>query len=543
MSEIKYFLYTRKSSESEDRQIQSIDDQIERLTALAAQFKFEIVDTYKESKSAKQPNNRPMFTEMIERLERGEANGILCWQMNRLSRNPVDSGTLQWMLQKEIIQSIQTIDREYKPTDNAVIMSVESGVSNQFILDLSKNTKRGMQSRVDKGWMPNMAPLGYLNAKDDEGRGIIIEDPERFPLIRKMWDLMLTGNHSPTKIVRIANKEWGFRTRKMRRLGGKPMSESTIYRILNNRFYTGEISHRKEWHNGSQKPMVTIDEFDHVQKLLGRKSPPRAQKREFAFTGFIRCGECGCLITAETKTKHIKSTGEIKHYTYYHCTRKRRDVSCSQITCVTDKDLEDQVERELANLTIDQDFRSWALETLGNAHEKEVTKRSSIYRSLQEAANQIQSQIDNLTRMRVRDLINDDEYVKERDILKAELAKTKEELEKTENRAERWLELTEQVFDFATYAHSAFLNGNLQTKREIMSALGSNPTIINGKVSIPLHPWLIPLKENVFALNAEVARLEPEENSSVKSKNTSFSTDVSTWLRGRGSNPRPSRYT
>jgi site-specific DNA recombinase len=541
MSEIKYFLYTRKSSESEDRQVQSIDDQIDRLKVMADQFKLKIVDIYKESKSAKQPNNRPMFSEMLERIEKGEANGILCWQMNRLSRNPVDSGTLQWMLQKEIIQSIQTIDREYKPTDNAVIMSVESGVSNQFILDLSKNTKRGMQGRVDKGWMPNMAPLGYLNSKDDEGRGIIIEDPERFPLIRKMWDLMLTGNTSPTKIVRIANKEWGFRTRKMKRLGGKPMSESTIYRILNNRFYVGEISHRKEWHKGSHKQMVTVDEFDHVQKLLGRNSTIRPQKKEFAFTGFIRCGECGCLFTAETKTKHIKSTGEIKNYTYYHCTRKRRDISCSQISCISDTELEEQIERELSKLTIIPEFRSWALETLGREHEKEVTKRSSIYRSLQEAANQTQSQIDNLTRMRVRDLIDDEQYIKEHDLLKAQLAKTNEELAKTENRAERWLELTEDVFDFATYAHSAFLNGTLQTKREIMTALGSNPTIINGKLNVPPHPWLVPIINNAIALNEEFARLEPQESAINKRTTNSISTVGCTWLRGWGSNPRPSR--
>src|SRR3989338_7643651 len=149
MSEIKYFLYTRKSSESEDRQVQSIEDQIDRLEALAVQLKLKIVDRYMESKSAKQPNNRPMFTEMLERIEKGEANGILCWQNNRLTRNPVDGGTLQWMLQKGIIQSIQTIDREYKTTDNAVILGVENSVSNQFIIDLSKNTMRGMQSRVD----------------------------------------------------------------------------------------------------------------------------------------------------------------------------------------------------------------------------------------------------------------------------------------------------------------------------------------------------------------------------------------------------------
>ncbi len=539
MTPIKYFLYARKSSESEDRQVQSIEDQTDRLRALATQTKLEIVDTYEEARSAKQPNNRPLFLEMLERIERGEAQGILCWQINRLSRNPVDSGTLQWLLQKGVIQSIQTIDREYKPSDNAVVLSVESGVANQFIIDLRKNTMRGMQSRVDKGWMPNMSPLGYLNSKDDEGRGIIIPDPERFAVIRKMWDMMLTGTYSPRKIVDIANSEWGFRTRKMKRIGDNPLSESGMYRIFNNQFYAGLISYRKEWHKGSHQPMVTLDEYDHVQKLLGRHGRPRPQEREFSFTGFIRCGECGCLYTAETKTKHIKSTGKLKHYTYYHCTRKRRDISCSQKACLTEEVLTEQVERELANLTIIPEFRAWALESLGKDHEKEVAKRSGIYEAQRKALADTQAQIDNLTRMRVRDLIDDAEYTKERDRLKAEMATLKGEVEKTESRAERWLELTEQVFDFATYAHSAFLNGDIHKKREIMMALGSNPTILDGKLSVQPHPWFVPIINNYPALAAEYARLEPTEMPMNKSKTDQIALVGSTWLRGWDSNPGP----
>ncbi len=539
MPEIKYIRYSRKSSESEDRQVQSIEDQVDGLKTVARQLKLSLLDDYEEAKSAKQPNSRPMFEEMLDRIERGEANGILCWQINRLSRNPVDSGRLQWMLQRGVIQSIQTIDREYKPTDNAVVMSVESGVANQFIIDLRKNTVRGMQSRVDKGWMPNMAPLGYLNSKDDEGRGIITPDPERYDLIRKMWDLMLTGAHSPTKIAEIANTEWGFRTRKMRRVGGNPLSDSGIYRIFNNQFYTGVISYRKEWRQGSQKQMVTLDEFDHVQKLLGRRGKPRPKKHEFAFTGFIRCGECGCLYTAETKTKRIKSTGEIRHYTYYHCTRRRKDVECSQTSCMASDDLEKKVERELANMTILPEFRTWALECLGKEHEKEVTKRSTIFDSLQKAFTDAQSHLDNLTGMRVRELIDDEQYVKERDRLKGEIANLKGEIKKTESRAERWLELTEQVFDFATYALSAFLKGNLQTKREIMMSLGSNPTILSGNLSIEPHPWLVPIIKSYPALEAEYRRLEPNKNTMNKSKTDRFASVGFTWLRGWDSNPGP----
>src|SRR3990167_10362580 len=137
-TKIKYFLYARKSSESEDRQVQSIDDQTNRLKKLAQDLHLDIKKTYIEAKSAKKPNNRPIFDEMIQRIENGDANGILCWQINRLSRNPIDSGKLSWLLQQGTLKSIQTIDRQYLPDDNVLLFSVESGSANQFILDLSK---------------------------------------------------------------------------------------------------------------------------------------------------------------------------------------------------------------------------------------------------------------------------------------------------------------------------------------------------------------------------------------------------------------------
>src|SRR3990170_7700459 len=124
---IKYFLYARKSSESEDRQVQSIDDQINRLKKFASDLNLNIKKTYTEAKSAKKPNNRPLFDEMIQRIENGDADGILCWQINRLSRNPIDSGKISWLLQQGILKSIQTIDRQYLPEDNVLLFAVEAG--------------------------------------------------------------------------------------------------------------------------------------------------------------------------------------------------------------------------------------------------------------------------------------------------------------------------------------------------------------------------------------------------------------------------------
>src|SRR3989344_335699 len=182
---IKYFLYARKSSESEDRQVQSIDDQVNRLKKFASDFDLDIKKIYTEAKSAKQPNNRPIFDEIMQRIENGEAEGILCWQINRLSRNPIDSGKLSWLLQRGVLKSIQTIDRQYLPDDNVLLFSVEAGMANQFLVELRTNTIRGMIGKLEKGGWPSLAPAGYVN---DKLNHTAIKDPESFHIIRKVWD-------------------------------------------------------------------------------------------------------------------------------------------------------------------------------------------------------------------------------------------------------------------------------------------------------------------------------------------------------------------
>src|SRR5436309_4765167 len=84
-----YFLYSRKSTESEDRQVLSIDSQIDEMNAIGARESLPIVEVLSEARSAKEPG-RPVFNAMMTRLEAGEAEGILCWKLDRLARNPVD---------------------------------------------------------------------------------------------------------------------------------------------------------------------------------------------------------------------------------------------------------------------------------------------------------------------------------------------------------------------------------------------------------------------------------------------------------------------
>lgn len=520
-----FFLYARKSSESEDRQVQSIEDQVNRLTELAGALSIEIKEILTESKSAKKPNNRPVFSDMIHRLEKGEAQGILCWQINRLSRNPIDSGTISWMLQQGKLQCIQTIDRKYLPDDNVLLFNVESGMANQYIIDLRKNCRRGMVGKAERGWMPACVTIGYINNKEDH---LIIPDKKRFHLVRQMWDMMLSGNYTPQQIRKIANDTWGFRTQQKKKMGGKGLSNAVMYRMFGNIFYTGLFQWSGKLYQGNHTPMITLDEYDRVQMLLGRKGSSRSQHHQFAYTGIIRCSVCGSMFTASEKRKLVKTTGEYKTYVYYHCTRKKKEIGCKNMP-ITVSDLELQLEMELERYTIAPEFLTWAVEILNSKKEQDNTDTAKIHAMREQSLAESQKELDTLTRMRYRDLIDDEQFVKERDVLKDKITKLKAQLLETVNYDVRWIELTEKAFYFAAYARQDFVNGTKEARREIFSTFGSNYAANDKKLIFEASVWLLPIAKAYPALYAEYRRLELEKYLTIEARKAALDNIIQRW--------------
>lgn len=542
-SKIKYFTYARKSQEGEERQVQSIPDQLREDDALAKRYNIKVVDILTEEGSAKEPNKRPIFDEMLERIKKGEANGIICWNLNRLSRNPVDSGKLQWMLQQGMIRSILTPNREYKPNDNAIIFSVESGGANQFILDLKVGVNRGLTSKVKKGQVPIFAPLGYLNTKHEtRGENYIIKDPERFDLIQKAWHLMLTGEYSIPKLLKVLNEDWGMRTRKSKHRGGGPINKSTMYNILTNIFYTGLFVYRGELGNGTHEPMITVQEFDKVQVLLGQNGRPRAKTHAFAFTGTMICGECGSSVTACEKTKLVKSTGKLKDYTFYYCSRRKiGGGKCSQKKYIPLAEMEGLIKTEIDKYTISTKFRDWALRILQEDHAHEAAEREAIYNSQLNALETAQKELDTLITMRMRELINDDQYTSRKKELTDKIAILKQKVAETQNRAHNWLKYTEEAFDFAHTAKTKFDNPKttLEEKKSLFMSLGGNYSLKGGKLFISPCIYLEPIAKKRNAVEDEISRWEPEKNGDATRQNAPLGASCPI-LRGQpGSNRQP----
>jgi site-specific DNA recombinase len=532
----RYFIYARKSSESEDRQMASIDSQIDELTKLAEENSLNVVQVFSESKSAKAPG-RVVFADMMQRIKKGEADGIICWKLNRLARNPIDGGEVSWMLQQNIVKHIFTYGRSYYPTDNVIVMAVELGMANQFVRDLSVDAKRGLRSKAERGWYPSFSTLGYIhNPLKKKGDKEIIKDEERFPLVRKMFDLMLSGNYTPPKILDIATNEWGLRMKN----GGK-MARSTAYRIFTDPFYYGEFEYPKgsgNWFQGMHEPMIARDEYDRIQELLGRKGNPRLRTYTFAFTGMIRCEECGCLITAENKTKHQKN-GIIRHYTYYHCTKRKG--SCKQKT-IRDNELEDQIKKELDAITIPPEFRELAMKIIGEDSGREFSDKKTIISSQQKAYNACIEEYDGLVTMRAKGQIDDETFTRKKSVLEQEKKRLKGLLDETDKAVDDWLERAEYLFNFAEVGKIRFERGTIEEKKDVLSYLGSNLLLKDRKLRITRKNELIAMEELAKEEKAIRNRLEPLGFGSDKTKLWAEYAQSPMMLRGRDSNPRPIGY-
>ncbi len=516
----KFFLYARKSSESEDQQVQSIDDQIRVMKKIADANGYTIIDTFYESKSAKAPWKRVEFYKMIERIENKEAEWILAWKLDRLTRNPVDAWTIQYMLQQNLMHVIHTNDRIYKHVDSWLMFSVESGMGNQYILDLVKNVRRWLDSKYRKGIRPSRVPLWYINDKENR---TIIDDEERFMLIRKLWDMMLSGNYNPSKILDIANNELWIRQR-----NGNKITRSGIYFLFNNIFYTGHFKFEWSIKKWIHTPMISLEEYDRVQMLLWKRGTTRPKSKEFSYTGLIECWACGAMVTAESKTKFIKSTNEIREYTYYHCTGRKKGCSCKQKSIRLEA-LEEQIIRILSEIEIIPQFNEWIKEVLKENHAEKVEQKVKQYRSINTTLEYEERKLKRLVDLLVDNLITQDEYQERKISLQDWIAKLKEQRDNIDLKGQKDLDVTEKIFDFATNVVEIFKNWDLQKKKEIFSSLGNNFYLKDWFLNLELAPWFQVIQEKLPEVKREYRRLELTKKATSYRITNDFSSKCSKW--------------
>ncbi len=352
---LKYCLYARKSTESDERQALSIDSQVKEMLQIAEKENLEIVEIRRESKSAKDSGNRPVFKELIKDISEDKFNSILTWAPDRLSRNAGDLGSLVDLMDEKKLLSIRTYGQSFSNSPNEkfllMILCSQAKLEND---NRSINVKRGLRTRCEMGLWPTCPPTGYLKEKRVDHKGKCYIDPERGHIIKQMFEKVAYEKWSGRKLYNWLRFDLNFRTA----LGKKHLSLGNIYRLLENTFYYGPFEYPRgsgNWYQGKHNPIISKELFEAVQQQMKNSQLTRRENIEFAFTKIMKCGLCESGVSATEKFKKLKGGGHNRHI-YYGCT-KARDKNC-KCGYISETDLIKQLQKQIDKL----DFKKMPIE-------------------------------------------------------------------------------------------------------------------------------------------------------------------------------------
>jgi len=350
--QLKYCLYARKSTESDERQAMSIESQIKEMMEQAKKEGLNIVEKRQESHSAKLSGTRPIFRQLIEDIDKGKFNAILTWAPDRLSRNAGDLGSLVDLMDRKKLLHIKTYSQTFSNNPNEkfllMILCSQAKLENDH---RGENVKRGIRAKCELGWRPCMSPLGYQN-RTINGINDLVLDPLKAPIIKEVFELVAYCGFSGRAVKRYLDKEKNFLSRR-----GKKLSLGRLYETLKNPFYCGEFEYpvgSGNWYKGKHEPLITRELFNKVQEKLSTSDKPNSTKHDFPFTKTIRCATCGSHLTGEERTKQLKNADRVK-YVYYHCLRGRdKEIDCKE-PYIREEDLVVQLVEIIDKVEIDKE--------------------------------------------------------------------------------------------------------------------------------------------------------------------------------------------
>jgi DNA invertase Pin-like site-specific DNA recombinase len=425
----KFFLYARKSTDVEDKQVLSIDAQLTELREYAVRENIEISAEYIEKQSAKVPG-RPIFNKMMKEIETFGGN-ILAWNPDRLARNSVDGGRIIYLLDTEKLASIKFPTFWCDSTSQGKFMlNMAFGQSKYYVDSLSENTKRGLRQKVRMGIFPSQAPLGYLN--DSRTKTIVVEK-KKSRIVRLAFEKYTKGNMRLEDVSNFLAKS-SVTTRT-----GKRISKTKVSFILSNPFYIGLFKYGGEIHEGKHEPIISKKLFDEAQEMLKSRGQPerKPQNEPSPYCGLISCASCGMMITAENKTKRQKN-GNVHYYVYYRCTKKSKIMKCKEMSLRSEK-LDEQLSSLIQKVSLPKDWAEELLRMAQNEHKESAQSLTACVKEKQEKISSLSKKLERLLNGYLDQVIDEQDYRLQKGKLLFSKKSLEEEISNFSHKQNDWL--------------------------------------------------------------------------------------------------------
>ena len=494
----KYILYARKSTDVEDKQVLSIEAQLVELRAYAHNENLQIIDELVEKKSAKTPG-RPVFAELLKRIERGEANGIIAWHPDRLARNSVDGGQIVYLLDQTHLSNLKFPTFWFENTSQGKFMlSIAFGQSKYYVDNLSENTKRGLRQKVRRGEMPGRAPLGYIN---DMRTKTVVVDKRRAPLVVEAFERYARGDQRLQDIANFLASN-GIKTK-----GGRPLKKDQIAKMLTNPFYYGHFRYAGEVFEGKHTPIVSKKLFDTVQTVFEGRHHKRTTKTNEPkpLCGLLRCGSCDMMITGENQTKRQKN-GNVHHYVYYHCTKKRKNIPRCPEPHVRQELLDEQLSEMLLEYAMPMAWADKLRELMDKDVNYQQTRNRMQTTDLQATIAQLSAKLQRLLDSYLDQDIDRDTYINKKAEMMSQKKSFEEKLSKLMLSQNLWLEPMKKWIETAVSICKIANSNDLIAKKSLcLDIFGSNLVLENKKARVRvLEPQFSPQKNRWVLLRKTV---------------------------------------
>ena len=314
---INAVIYARYSSHGQTEQ--SIEGQLAKGHEYARSKGYTVIHEYIDRAMTGRNDNRESFQKMLSDTSKHQFSVIIVWKVDRFGRNREEIAFNKHTCKKNGVR-VEYVAESLPDAPEAVILeSVLEGMAEYYSLQLSQNILRGQLESAKKcRCIGGTRPLGYTV---DEERHFVA-DPKTAPIVQKIFDMYASGS-TISQITNYLNEQ-GIRTTR-----GKPFTKNSLTALLKNEKYIGLYIYKDLVRiEGGVPALVDKATFDRVQEMLkiNRRAPSHTWTRfEYLLTDKLFCGCCGSPMVGESGFSHTGAK-----YSYYSCTKKRRDHSCSK---------------------------------------------------------------------------------------------------------------------------------------------------------------------------------------------------------------------
>jgi site-specific DNA recombinase len=460
-------LYARVSSKEQEKEGFSIPAQLKLLRGYAEITDLAVVQEFVDVETAKQAG-RTDFGKMVSFLkETPDCRVLLVEKTDRLYRNLKDWVTLDDLVDLEIhfVKESVVLSRDSRSSEK-FMHGIKVLMAKNYIDNLSEETRKGMLEKAEQGIWPSYAPLGYLNVDGPDGKKRIEPDPETASIIVRLFEKYAAGNHSLKEITKMARDE-GLVSRK-----GAPLVKATIHKILRNRIYMGGFDWNGETYKGVHVPLMSQDLWDRVQEVLDHRFNKRHRKsrHDFAFSGLISCGHCGCSLVAEIKKGR---------YVYYHCTGYKG--KCPE-PYTREEVLEERFSDLLRGLSFDDEVMGWVTDALRQSHGDEKRHHDEAVARLQAEYNRLQNRIDTMYVDKLDGRVDAAFFDRKAAEWRSEQDRILRTIEEHQSANQTYLDEGVQLLELARKAHMLFRKQKPSEKRRLLNFVLSNCTWKGGEL-------------------------------------------------------------